>query len=141
MESTNTSLVVQSWTTFQQEHSWTLPNNMVTSINHVFSQTTTLSLAQQQATPVWQEPFAIQPLPDYNEFTNVDMAGGSALVVGAVYLFSFMYYHYILEQEQSKARLAKFESKKDDTQINTSQDAMERNYVIQKSRNRNCYRV
>ena len=106
-----TTTTRKSGTTFQQEHAFALSNNML-SFTHPLP-FPTMSLAQQQQTTAsfWDQPFAMQPFIDYYEITNVNVAGGFSLVIGAIYLFSFMYYHYILEQEQSKAALVKLESK------------------------------
>ena len=85
----------------------TLSNNMVSFTSHLPFPTMSLAQQQQATASFWDQPFAMQPFIDYYEITNVNVAGGSSLVIGAVYLFSFMYYHYILEQEQSKAALVK----------------------------------
>jgi hypothetical protein len=89
-----------------------------------------MSLAQQQPpSDVWEQPFAMQPFSEYFKITNLDVAGVSSLALGAIYLFSFMYYHYILEQEQSRA-LAKQNAKaaqqqQEDAQEETLQIATE----------------
>ena len=110
MDATITTSLFESCTTIQKESTFTLQNTLLSFTSH-FSFPTTMSLAQQQApSDVWQQPFAMQPFSEYYEITNLDVAGVSSLTLGAIYLFSFMYYHYILEQEQSIA-LAKQNAK------------------------------
>jgi hypothetical protein len=131
MDATITTSLFESCTTIQKESTFALQNALLSFTSH-FSFPTTMSLAQQQAPfDVWQQPFAMQPFSEYYEITNLDVAGVSSLTLGAIYLFSFMYYHYILEQEQSialakqNAKAAQQQQQQEDAQEETLQIAPE----------------
>jgi hypothetical protein len=131
MDATITTSLFESCTTIQKESTFALQNALLSFTSH-FSFPTTMSLAQQEGPiDVWEQPFAMQPFSEYYEITNLDVAGVSSLTLGAIYLFSFMYYHYILEQEQSialakqNAKAAQQQQQQEDAQEETLQIAPE----------------
>lgn len=65
----------------------------------------TSAIAAKNQISFWERPFFLQPLS--KQLTNKNIAGGSALALGAVYGGSFAYYQYTNAQEEKEAQQKK----------------------------------